>query len=172
MGISTIKIGLIGTGFARRVMIPAFRAIEGVQIVSVCSGRRGNAERTAQEYGIPAAYDDYNEMIERESLDLVAIVTPPYLHHPMTLATVQRGVHVLCEKPTAMNAREAREMLEAAERARVLHLIDHELRFHPSLRKLKELIEGGELGTPERVTFSIHWRYPMDPKRPWGWWFD
>ncbi len=169
---TAIRIGLIGTGFARRVMLPAFRALEGVQIVAICSGRRENAERTAQEHGIPAAYDDYREMLERESLDLVAIVTPPHLHRPMTLAALERGVHVLCEKPTAMNAPEAREMLEAAERAGVLHLIDHELRFHPSLRALKERIEKGELGAPERVTFSVHWRYPMDPNRPWGWWFD
>ncbi len=169
---SAIKIGLIGTGFARRVMLPAFRALEGVEITAVCSGRRENAERTAQEYGIPAAYDDYREMLEREPLDLVAIVTPPHLHRPMALAALERGLHVLCEKPTALNAQEAREMLQAAERAGVLHLIDHELRFHPSLQKLRALIEEGELGAPERVTFSIHWRYPMDPKRPWGWWFD
>ena len=167
-----IRIALIGTGFARHVMLPAFRALEGVEIRAVCSGHRENAERAAQEYGIPAAYGDYREMLDREDVDFVAIVTPPHLHHPMALAALERGLHVLCEKPTALNAQEAREMLEAAERAGVLHLIDHELRFHPSLQKLKALIERGGLGAPERVTFSIHWRYPMDPHRPWGWWFD
>jgi predicted dehydrogenase len=168
----SINIGLIGTGFGRQVMLPAFRAIEGARITAVCSGHRENAEAVAREHGIPGVYDDYREMLEREDLDLVAIVTPPYLHYPMTLAALERGVHVLCEKPTAMNIAEACEMYERAEQAGVLHLIDHELRFHPSLRRLKELVDEGYLGRPESVSFSIHWGYPMDPQRPWGWWFD
>ncbi len=168
----TINIGLIGTGFARRVMLPAFQAIEGVQITAICSGRRESAEAAAREHGIPGVYTDYEEMLERENLDLVAIVTPPVLHHPMTMAALERKIHVLCEKPTAFNLNEAREMVERAEQAGVLHLIDHELRFHPSLDKLKQLVDEGYLGAPESVSFAIHWGYPMDPQRPWGWWFD
>jgi predicted dehydrogenase len=169
---NTIKVGFIGTGFARRVMIPAFRAIEGVEIQAVCSSRRENAEATAKAFDIPGIYDDYRAMLSQEELDLVAIVTPPHLHHPMTLAALKRGVSVLCEKPMALNVQEAQEMYVRAEEAGVLHLIDHELRFHPALCKLKELVDEGYLGAPESITFSIHWCYPMDPQRPWGWWFD
>jgi predicted dehydrogenase len=166
------RIGLVGTGFARRVMLPAFAAGEGAQVVAVCSASREHAEAAAQEYGIHGIYTDYEAMLEEEELDLVAIVTPPHLHKPIALAALRRKRHVLCEKPTALNLEEAREMYNAAKHLNVLHVMDHELRFHPTLLKLKELVDSGYLGDARSVSFSVRWGYPMDPNRPWGWWFD
>ncbi len=167
-----VRIGLVGTGFGRRVMLPAFAACDGAELAAVCSGRRGNAEATAKLFDIPGIYDDYEAMLEHEKLDLVAITTPPHLHWPMTRAAAERGVHVLCEKPTALDVTEARHMRDAAVQAGILHLIDHELRFHPTLVQLKALIGEGYLGPPESVSFSVQWRYPLVLNRPWNWWFD
>lgn len=168
----TIQIGLIGTGFARRVMLPAFAACEGAEMVAICSAKQENAKSAAQEYKIRGVYTDYEAMMDQEDLDLVVIATPPYLHKPITLAALQRKLHVLCEKPTALNLAEAHEMYEMAQKKGVVHLIDHELRFNPTLLKLKERIDSGYLGAPKSVSFSIQWGYPMDPDRPWDWWFD
>lgn len=169
---TSLRIGLVGTGFGRRVMLPAFAACEGAQVVAVCSARREHAEAAAREHGVPGVYTDYEAMLAREALDLVAITTPPHLHRPMTEAAAARGIHILCEKPTALNLEEAKAMLEAARQAGVLHLIDHELRFLPTLARMKALIAEGYLGPPQSVTFSIRWSYPLVLRRPWNWWFD
>ena len=70
-------------------------------------------------------------------LDLVSITTPPALHHPMAIAALAAGRHVLCEKPMALSTAEAEEMLARGERARRVHVIDHELRFNPNRRKVR-----------------------------------
>ena len=72
-------------------------------------------------------------MLDENSLDLVCIATPTDLHAPITLKALTGGAHVLCEKPTAMNAIEASEMLKVAEEHNRIHMIDHELRFNPNL---------------------------------------
>src|SRR5262245_642038 len=108
-----IRIGFIGTGFARLIQIPAFQMFPEVEVVSVASGSLENAEKAARDFNIPHFTADWRETVSRDDIDLVSIVTPPYLHHEMTLAALEAGKHVLCEKPTAMNAVEARSMMDA-----------------------------------------------------------
>src|SRR5687767_7989976 len=121
----TVGIGIIGTGFARKVQIPAFQQCEGAEIVSVASGTLENARATAKEFGIQHFTADWRETVARDDIDLICITTPPKLHHEMTLAAIKQGKHVLCEKPMAMNVAEAREMTDAAKKADVLALVDH-----------------------------------------------
>src|SRR5881392_954361 len=126
-----VGIGIIGTGFARRVQIPAFRACKNAEIVSVASGRLENARETAEEFGVKHFTGDWRETVLHKNVDFVCITTPPSLHCEMTLVALEHGKHVLCEKPMAMNVSEAEEMLAAADAAGVMALIDHELRFQP-----------------------------------------
>lgn len=167
-----IRIGLVGTGFGRRVVLPAFAACQGSRVAAVCSRRRENAEAAAEAFRIPGIYTDYEAMLDREALDLVVITTPPHLHGPMTRAALERKLHVLCEKPMALDLGEARRMEEMARQSGTLAFINHELRFNPALGRLQELVNEGYLGRPETVSFHIRWSYPMDRGRPWGWWFD
>lgn len=167
-----INIGLAGTGFGRRVMLPAFAACDGITLQAVCSATRKNADETAGEFNIPGIYTDYAAMIDQEALDLVLITTPPHLHWPMCKKALDQKLHVLCEKPTALHLDEAKSMHEAAQQAGTLHIIDHELRFHPTLQKMKSFIDDGYLGPPESISFSINWSFPFVRDRPWGWWFD
>jgi predicted dehydrogenase len=111
----TVGIGIIGTGFARKVQIPAFLQCENARIVSVASGRGENAERTAGEFNIEHFTGNWRETVERKDVDLVCITTPPNLHLEMTLFALKHGKHILCEKPMAMNVREAVEMTEKAK---------------------------------------------------------
>jgi len=168
----TIKIGLMGTGFGKRVMLPAFAACEGAELVAVCSRNPENAQQAASEFDIPNAYSDYEKMLEAVPLDLVLITTPPALHWSMTRQALDKGIHILCEKPTAMNLEEASAMFETAQQAGVVHLIDHELRFHPTLVKMKALVDEDFLGPAESVSFDVQWRYPIVLERDWNWWFD
>jgi predicted dehydrogenase len=109
----------------------------------IASAHREHAVEVAREFDIPHVADDWRGVIERDDVDLVSIVTPVVTHHEITLAALTAGKHVLCEKPMAMNAEEAREMMELAREKNVLALIDHELRFLPGRQKVAELIRRG-----------------------------
>ncbi len=93
-----IRIGIIGSGFARTVQIPAFQKIEGAQIVSVASGHLENAEKAARDFGIRHFTGDWRETVSRDDVDLICITTPPNLHYEQTLFALEHGKHILCEK--------------------------------------------------------------------------
>ena len=166
-----VGVGLIGTGFARTAQAPAFRACEGAQLVAVCSGNYENAQKTAQEFGIKYACHDYRELLALDSVEVVVISTPPAMHHEMALAAFAAGKHVLCEKPMALNADEARAMLATAQQhPHQLAIIDHELRFNPTWRRLKELLEEGFIGDLHHVNFTLAAGFRHSTLRPWNWW--
>jgi predicted dehydrogenase len=166
-----LRVGVIGTGFGTTVQIPAFRAHPRVEVVAVASGQAGKARRVADGLGIPHAFDAWADLVAAD-LDLVSITAPPHLHHPMTMAAVAARRHVLCEKPMAVSAAEAADMLAGAERAQIVHLIDHELRFNPNRVKVKTLLDRGFVGTPRHVLLTATNSSRLDRNRPWGWWFD
>ena len=168
----TIGIGIIGAGFARTTQIPGFKHCEGARIVAIASAHREHAEEVAHEFDIPHVEDDWRGVIDRDDVDLVSIVTPVVTHCEMTLAALDRGKHVLCEKPMAMNAEEARRMKERAQEAGLLTLIDHELRFLPGRLKMRELLQAGEIGKIKHVKLTFRSDSRADVTRPWNWWSD
>jgi len=169
-----LNVGIIGASFARDAYLPAFEHIDGAQVVAMASGRLESAKAAAAPYGITSVYDDWRQMLTDHNLDLVCIATPTSMHADMALAAIASGANVLCEKPTAMNAGEARQMLDAARTAKRLHMIDHELRFNPTRARIAELIHGGELGDIRHVNITNIGASWADPaSRPKGdWWSD
>ncbi len=167
-----IRLGFIGTGFTRLIQIPAFRMFPEVEIVSVASGTLENAEKTARDFGVPHFTADWRETVARDDIDLISIVTPPYLHAEMAIAALDAGKHVLCEKPTAMNATEALAMLEKARETKLMALIDHELRFLNGRRKALNMIRGGELGTINHMKVWFRNASRGHEGVKWNWWAD
>lgn len=169
-----LNVGIIGASFARDAYLPAFAHIKGARVVALASGRLESARAAAEPHGITAVYDDWEKMLAEHRFDLVCIATPTVMHAPMALAAISRGAHVLCEKPTAMNAGEARRMLDAARAANRLHMIDHELRFNPTRARIAEMIHGGDLGDVRHVNITNIGASWADPaSRPKGdWWSD
>lgn len=165
-----IRIGIIGTGFAKTVQIPAFCKIADATIVSVASAQLENAERVARDFGIAHFTDDWRETAGNAEVDLVCVATPPVFHKEMTLFALEHGKHVLCEKPMAMNANEAREMLEKSREKNVLALIDHELRFLNGRQKARAMIESGEIGKIRHAKYNFRAPHRGDPETPWSWW--
>lgn len=168
----TIRAAVIGASFARAAYLPALRTIEDVEIVAVSSARLESARSAAEAFGVPHATDDWQAMLQQHAPDFVAIATPTVFHAPMALAALNVGAHVLCEKPTAMNVNEARQMLERAEIQGRVHAIGHELRFNPNRRAIKRLIAEGAIGEVRHVNIiniSSTWGDPAS--RPAGdWW--
>jgi predicted dehydrogenase len=168
----TVGVGVIGTGFARTTQIPCLQATPGMEVVGLLSRNMTRAYDLAQEFGLRRAFDDLDRMLKVDEIELVLVSSPPHLHLPQTLAALRAGKHVLCEKPTALHAGEALEMWRAGEAAGRLHLIDHELRFHPRRIRMKQLVDEGFLGTPTLVELHIHGPFRLDPARTWSWWSD
>jgi predicted dehydrogenase len=112
-----VRIGLIGAGEnVREVMIPGFKRIADCQLLAVANTSLASSQRVATEFGIPRAYPHWKALLDDADVDAVCIGTWPYMHHPLTLASLDRGKHVLCQARMANNAQEAREMLAASQR--------------------------------------------------------
>jgi len=169
-----MKVAVIGASFARAAYLPALAHVADAEVVAVASARLDSARAAAAAYGVPHAHDDWEAMLDAHAPDLVCIATPTAQHAPQTLAALARGAHVLCEKPTAMDAGEALAMLRAAEGAGRLHMIDHELRFNPNRARIARMIAEGDLGAIRHVTIANIGNSWADPAgRPRGdWWSD
>ncbi len=174
----TVRVGIIGSGFARRVQLPAFAFVPGVKATAVASRRRANAEVVAREFGLPHAFDDGAELARCPDVDLVIVSSTPDSHAAYAIAALEAGKHVLCEKPAALDAYQAAQMLAAAERrpARVAW-VDHELRYEPNRRKVRELIHSGAIGELRHIELSLKPYLrgdgrPQTADAPWNWWFD
>jgi predicted dehydrogenase len=167
-----MKVGIIGASFARAAYLPALRHVPGAEVVALASARMESARNAASEFAVPHAYDDWEAMLTSHELDLVCIATPTVLHEAQTLAALEAGAHVLCEKPTAMDAAEAARMLAAADEAGRVHMIDHELRFNPNRMRIAELVSEGALGEIRHVDIANIGNSWADPaSRPEGdWW--
>jgi predicted dehydrogenase len=163
------RIGIIGTGFGARVQTPLFREA-GLEVVALAGFHRNKTREIAAELGM-RAHDDWRELVSSSDIDLVSITTPPSEHREMAVAALDAGKHVLCEKPTALNALEAQHLAEAARRhPDQIAIIDHELRFVPSWRDARDRIPA--LGGVRYV--EIRYASPSrgDRSRAWNWWSD
>jgi predicted dehydrogenase len=167
-----VRIGIVGAGFARTTQIPGFLNCPGARVVAITSRHRENAESVAREFGIANVAADWRELVEREDIDLVSVVTPPSTHMEITLAALDRGKAVLCEKPMAMNADEARRMNERAQQTGVLALIDHELRFLSVRRKMRAMLDEGSIGMVRHCNYVFRSDYRGVLERVWDWWSD
>ncbi|MFN6962714.1 MAG: Gfo/Idh/MocA family protein [Pyrinomonadaceae bacterium] len=167
-----VGIGIIGTGFARKVQIPGFLMSGGAKIVSIASGSYENARSTAEQFGVEHYTADWRETAARRDVDLVCITTPPDLHREMAMFALEQHKHVLCEKPMAMSVAEAEEMADFAARRDLLALIDHELRFLPGRQRAFAMLREGAIGTVRHAKYSFRASYRADGTMPWNWWSD
>jgi predicted dehydrogenase len=174
----TVRVGIVGTGFARRVQIPGLAFVPGVRVTAIASGRPANARAVAQEFAIPAVFDDGAALAQSPDVDVVLVSSTPDSHARYTVAALAAGKHVLCEKPLALNVAEAEQMLAAAERQPELTAwVDHELRYEPNRRKVRELIQAGAIGRVLHMELQLKPYLrgdgrPQTTAAPWTWWFD
>jgi len=167
-----VGIGIIGTGFARTTQIPGFRDCMGAKIVAIASRNRERAEAVAKEFGIEYVAQDWRELIAHNDVDFVSVVTPPSTHMEITLAALDQRKAVLCEKPMALNAVEAARMVEKANAAGVLALVDHELRFLNSRRVMRGMLQTGAIGSVRHCNYVFRSDYRGIGDRAWDWWSD
>jgi myo-inositol 2-dehydrogenase/D-chiro-inositol 1-dehydrogenase len=163
---STVKIGLIGTGFVADLHAAAARMVPEVEIIAVASPTPGKAGRFAQERGIPHAFEDYRELLRLREVQLVTLALPNYLHAQACLDAAAAGKHILCEKPLCRTLEEADRMIEACRQAGVLLMYAEELCFAPKYVRAKQLVDEGALG---RVFLVKQSEEHFGPHSPWFW---
>src|SRR5881628_3959583 len=167
MKTTPIGIGIVGAGFARTTQIPGFRDCMGAKVVAIASRHRESAAAVAKEFGIEHVANDWQELVERHDVDLVSIVSPPATHVEITLAALEQRKAVLCEKPMALNADQARRMVEKARSAGVLALVDHELRFLNSRRTMRGMLQTGAIGSVRHCNYVFRSDYRGLADRGW-----
>ena len=169
MSTSRRKVGIIGVGFGAQVHVPGFRS-EGWDVAAICSRNRDKAAKAAAEADVAGVYTDPMELIRRDDLSAVSIITPPGAHHALAVAALRAGKHVLCEKPFALDVRQAREMASVAEESRRTAMIAHEFRHTPQRAYIKQLLDEGYIGTVRLCTIELFLdRYVTAAPRPFTW---
>lgn len=141
-----LRIAVIGCGsIAKNRHLMEYENNANVEIVAVCDLVKERAQATAERYQAKA-YTDYKELLAQEDVDAVSVCLPNYLHAPVSIAALNAGCHVLCEKPMATSKEEAEGMITAAEKANKKLMIAHNQRFVTSHQKARKLIASGEVG--------------------------
>jgi predicted dehydrogenase len=163
---------VVGTGFGCRVHVPALRAA-GFDVVALVGTDAARTQRRAERVGVPHACTSLDEALELPGVVAVTIATPPSTHASLAIAAVEAGRHVICEKPFALDAHEARTMLDAAEASGVTHLVGHEFRWAPDRALLGRALADGVIGEPRFVSLVSFVSLVADPSAAVPrWWFD
>ena len=162
---SPVRIGIIGAGRFAETHLDHFARIDGAEVVALCR-RNEDALREMQErFGIRAGYTDYRDMLDAGGIDAVSIVTPTDSHRRIALDAISENLHVLCDKPLALTAADAREMLDAAEKAGVVHSTNFNQRGNSTLGRIKRYVDAGYIG--DLIHINIRWGQSMfDDARP------
>jgi|Deesub1362A_J573_1020465.scaffolds.fasta_scaffold00073_58 predicted dehydrogenase len=156
----TVKVGIIGLGYWGPNLLRNFQANSRSVVKYSCDILEENIQKVKDSYPFVTFTKDYLDILKDKEVDLVCIATPPETHFQLAKNALRYGKHVLIEKPMTTNTREGKKLIELAEKAGKLLLVDHTFVFSPPVRKLKELIDGGELGEvlyfdSERVNLGL-----------------
>lgn len=151
-----LKWGIAGCGsFAETTFLPSLQLVKRSKLVSIYSHDLNRAKHFSQRFGAPNAFDDYDEFLKSD-IDAVYISGNNSEHHKHVLKAALAGKNILCEIPTALNSDQIVEMIKVCKHNNVLLVIDHLHRFHPLVKKVKELLDKRILGKIVSITASYH----------------
>ena len=153
----TIKLAFAGTGGIARVHARAASLLDDVQLEAAVNHRSGSLQAFAKDFGIRRTYLSLEDLLDDGNVGALVVSTPNALHASQTILALLRGVHVLVEKPMAMNASQAHDMLSASREGGATLMLAHNWRFHEEVRWLREQVQSGKLGRVVRTRgFSVH----------------
>jgi myo-inositol 2-dehydrogenase/D-chiro-inositol 1-dehydrogenase len=168
--VKTVRIGLIGYGAWGRHHARAVASVPEAELRAICARSDENAAAARADYPAATVYSDYQQMLEREQIELCDVVLPSDLHYEVSRRVLESGRHLLLEKPMTLGIPQCRELVELARARRRVLAIGHELRLSSLWGKVKELIETGAIGEPLYALIEL-WRRPYRPGSG-GWRYD
>lgn len=146
-----MNVGIVGCGGVSEVHAKSILETKKCTIVSACDLSKERAEDFARRYGVPRVYTDFPEMLQKEKLDVIHILTPPQSHAALAVEAMNSGKHVLVEKPMCMTVAESDEMIAARDRNKVILGVVHSYLFTPAITKALKIVRDGEIGDLLRV---------------------
>ncbi len=165
---SNVRLGIVGVGCIGRVHLDACRHVTGVEVTAVCDVEASRAKAAAKEFGVPHVFTGLADLLAEDVVDAVSVCTPNNTHLPLSVAALKAGKHVFCEKPLAMNAREARKMVAVAKQAGKILMTGQSSRYSASAQYMKKQAEAGRFG-PIYYGKAIWFRRAGIPR---GWFQD
>lgn len=164
---SPLKVGVVGAGVGR-MHLRAYQALENVEVVALCDVDETRLTQVGDLFNITYRYTDYKNMFEAGMIEAVSICLPNSLHAPVSLAALEAGLHVLCEKPLAESAASGQEIVEAAARARSKFMICFNRRYRTDVQWMKHTIDAGRLGQ----IYQVKAGWIRETGIPFGWFAD
>ena len=165
-----VRVGVINTGWwADAMYLPALKAHPEVSVAAVCGRNPEKAAKFAQRWQVPHHFTDSDEMINSGLLDAIVVASHTDFHYPQTMAALNAGLHVICEKPMATSVAEAAEMAALAKEKGVKTTIPFVYRFMPHNRYIKQLIDTGYIGDPYHLNIRYYHDFGRNPGYGWGW---
>lgn len=162
------RLGFVGLGWIGAMRLEAVAGAGTAEIAAVCDATPGRLENTAREHSVSQCFGSCDELLGKAGdlgLDGLVIATPNALHAEQTLAALDAGLAVFCQKPLALNARQARQMVDAARKADRLLGVDYSYRYTDGARRLREHLAAGELG--KVFSFDTVFHNAYGPDKPW-----
>jgi predicted dehydrogenase len=153
-----VRVGVIGAGFIGKVHIEQLRRLGYVDVVAVSEKNQATADAIAAELRIPKAYGRSEDLVKDKDLDAVHVATLNHLHYPLAKQALEAGKHVLCEKPLAMNSKEAKDLFDTAKKTGKAHAICHNMRYYPLVKQARAMVKAGDIGDVR----LIHGQYLQD----------
>ena len=166
MATDEIKVGVVGLGVGQW-HLQQYQLVPGVKIQALCDQNAEALQRVAAEFAVPQTFTEFDKFLAEADIDAVSLAVPNFLHRPMTLAALDRGLHVLCEKPMALNAAEALEMRARVRATKRKFMIHFNQRFRAEHQYFKAIIDSGKLG--EIYYASTGWRRMRGIPKFGGW---
>ncbi|GGG68417.1 Gfo/Idh/MocA family protein [Paenibacillus radicis (ex Gao et al. 2016)] len=171
-----VRIGMIGYKFMGKAHSHAYRDVpfyfdlDTEPVLQTMVGRDEQAVKLASEkLGWQSYETDWRRLLERDDIDVIDIGTPNHMHAEIAIAAAKAGKHILCEKPLALNVQEAKEILDAVQKAGVIHMVSYNYRFAPAIQYAKHLISTGALGSIYHFRAQYLQDWIMDPGFPLVW---
>ncbi|MCE7734423.1 MAG: Gfo/Idh/MocA family oxidoreductase [Candidatus Heimdallarchaeota archaeon] len=167
------NVGIIGTGFGEKVHLPSLKHHPEFNPVIIAGRNEEKAKKIADENGIKYT-TNWKEMLTDDSLDIITVSTPPYLHYEMGKAVLESGKHLLLEKPTTTTALMAKELAYLAEDKKLVAMMAHEFRWVPARNMLRKLVrEDKVVGELREIHFNQFYAWLASPNNPkFGWLWD
>lgn len=164
-----IGVAIVGTGFGQKVHIPGFQAHHRTDVVAVYHRDMATAQKIATAQNIPYASDSLTDILARPEVDAIAVSTPPFLHYQIAKAVLEAKKHLLLEKPTTLNAQEAKELYQITQSASVIATMDFEFRFIPAWQYFSQLLAQKLVGNIRLIKIDWLGSSRADVTRPWNW---
>ncbi|WP_337865811.1 Gfo/Idh/MocA family oxidoreductase [Ignavibacterium sp.] len=157
-----LKWGIVGLGrFTEHSFLPAIKSVRKSTVTSLCSRDFNRAKELAEKFGVPNYFNNYDEFLKSD-IDVVYVASANAFHHEQVIKAANSGKHIFCEKPLALNSKQAEEMVEAAKRNNVLFAVNYVHHFHPLVLKAKELLKDQRLGKLVSVHVNFNIDFPPD----------